>query len=202
MRKLVRRLLTLCPAASLLLCVAACALWARSHSTWDQATWRTDAGGEFEARSASGVVEVAVAAGLAAGDGYHLLRSEPRPEPFDWSRVPDDILGVITPEMSFWGDFVWTDTGRWELRPIGLTVSHAVYIDFDPPTARRWAARLPHWLVALGAALPPLLSAGRRVRGRRRRNRGLCRSCGYDLRATRERCPECGATDGAEARPA
>jgi hypothetical protein len=48
-----------------------------------------------------------------------------------------------------------------------------------------------------------VLPAGRlaaRVRGvmldRRRAREGLCPSCGYDLRATPERCPECGRIGG------
>ena len=41
--------------------------------------------------------------------------------------------------------------------------------------------------------------AGRRVAGWRRRRtrlaRGMCPACGYDLRASPERCPECGRVD-------
>ena len=51
---------------------------------------------------------------------------------------------------------------------------------------------MPCWVVFLIAGVPPLLWAVERKR--RRRNAELvCASCGYDLRATPDRCPECGA---------
>jgi hypothetical protein len=51
------------------------------------------------------------------------------------------------------------------------------------------------WPLAITLALagPLLAIAGRRWAIRRqRRAKGLCLSCGYDLRASPDRCPECG----------
>jgi hypothetical protein len=53
----------------------------------------------------------------------------------------------------------------------------------------------PTWFLMLLAAILPVLRIFR-FRHRRlvthRAQNGLCRHCGYDLRATPERCPECG----------
>ena len=53
-------------------------------------------------------------------------------------------------------------------------------------------------LLALAlSALPAVLLLWRRQVPRRRRARGLCPACGYDLRASPGPCPECGAPAGA-----
>jgi hypothetical protein len=54
--------------------------------------------------------------------------------------------------------------------------------------------KLPLWMpVFLFLVLPASAVAVRSVRRRRRRNRGLCERCGYDLRGSVSgRCPECG----------
>ena len=56
-----------------------------------------------------------------------------------------------------------------------------------------WLVRVPHWLPLMFALLPLAIWTRAAVRCARRRRRGECLSCGYDLRATSERCPECGA---------
>jgi hypothetical protein len=49
---------------------------------------------------------------------------------------------------------------------------------------------IPYWVLV---ATPLLIGAAAAKLGSRRRHAaGLCRKCGYDLRATPERCPECG----------
>jgi len=51
---------------------------------------------------------------------------------------------------------------------------------------------LPYWLPLAFALVPPLWWVIERIQRARRRHSGLCRGCGYDLRASRDRCPECG----------
>jgi hypothetical protein len=71
-------------------------------------------------------------------------------------------------------------------------------IDTDTQAAvpfRKWALMdVPHGYVVALTAVAPVWWIGRFTRRRLRRGAGLCRSCGYDLRATPGRCPECGTT--------
>lgn len=63
-------------------------------------------------------------------------------------------------------------------------------------TANNWAVVIPYWFPAgLAAILPAcgLILLVRRRQQAARSRRGFCPGCGYDLRGTPERCPECGA---------
>jgi hypothetical protein len=87
----------------------------------------------------------------------------------------DHITRVYGPHLGFWIEWQLSDTSGWV-----------------------WTA--PYWkLFWLSLGLPFLWGA-RRVRGRIARI-GRCIACGYDLRATPDRCPECG-TSVASGRPA
>ena len=92
---------------------------------------------------------------------------------------------------------------RGPLRWLGVEVVHSSRppkLDGEPPTTTRWLI-LPLWLPAASLAAPVAWTAAACVRGRwvRRRGEPRCAVCGYDLRATPARCPECGieaASDG------
>jgi hypothetical protein len=68
-----------------------------------------------------------------------------------------------------------------------------VYLEPD----RRVQFRLPYWLLVLLTGTPPLAWLAMRP-WRWHPPVGLCPRCGYDLRATPDRCPECGAVPAAK----
>ena len=59
---------------------------------------------------------------------------------------------------------------------------------------------IPHWMLATAAGVLPTCWMIRRYRGLRFGS-GRCRRCGYDLRATPDRCPECGLAPTEPAEP-
>jgi hypothetical protein len=61
---------------------------------------------------------------------------------------------------------------------------------------------IPYWVLAIITAALPIVRFGVWWRRWRRHPEGCCSACGYDLRATPQRCPECGtaaATTGVKA---
>jgi hypothetical protein len=74
--------------------------------------------------------------------------------------------------------------------PIGV---YRTGFDSSFASASERGLAIPMWSLVLLFAIPPAFALRRIVRGRRRARAGRCVGCGYDLRATPDRCPECGA---------
>jgi hypothetical protein len=90
-------------------------------------------------------------------------------------------------------DFFQDVSGKKLWHGLGFyQVSHEADFDGTMIMAPKWL------LIALTALLPALwIEAWRRRRKMARRvSEGLCVTCGYDLRATPNRCPECGTVPG------
>ncbi|MCE9589752.1 MAG: hypothetical protein K8S99_04440 [Planctomycetes bacterium] len=70
--------------------------------------------------------------------------------------------------------------------------------DHDGGYVHRWNLLLPYPAIALVFSIPPALWFIARLRRRYSRSVSLCASCGYNLRASKGGCPECGAAIPAE----
>lgn len=102
-------------------------------------------------------------------------------------------------ELVSWRDVIIAD---WESRPyrgmvrvkmewVSSAVGFGTYGDPDGGSYRSWVLNIKHWLLML-IAVPAPAAWGIARLARQRTRSGICRQCGYDLRATPDRCPECG----------
>jgi hypothetical protein len=210
MRRLRRHLFTLCSGASLLVGIAAVVLWARSYSVADAVWWTnwteqtlTPEALAWARQSRGPAVEVNFVSrgdtvGVFTFRGKLLLSRLVQATPTDaWQasfratymnrpqfgyecRPPDRHATISALDMSgFWG--------------------RLGFGNFDQPIPGLWSGWyrwvfVPLWLVALVSTILPAAWARRHLRAGRRARQGLCPSCGYDLRASPERCPECGTS--------
>jgi hypothetical protein len=166
------RPLTLCLwAVILLMFLASLGLWMRSYQATDVVCWLSD-----EPPTASLMVRLEVSQGQI---GIYVCRPE------------------------------WPGPRRWWL-PAGFT-HYALQPPLDPEFIgspwliepdSSYLLRLPCWwtcmLSGVALAVWTVVLSRRRWQRWRRRTRGLCVECGYDLRATPERCPECGKSTVAD----
>jgi hypothetical protein len=178
-----RRLFTLTTIASMLLCIASVAMWVRSYFVGDVVEY-TKVNGLLLRRvyfnASTGLVCLGgerreYTTHLVASQLMHIEGVQPglrhlSEEPEDW----------WAPEM---GSF-FADRQSWNENSGAFSQAFVVF---------------PHWLVFLLSAMLPAALFVHRLR-RRRVPAHLCGRCGYDLRATPERCPECGAVPAAAAR--
>ena len=186
MRRAGRRLFMLCWALSLLLCAIAAIMLVRSFFVRDEIVWAQPGGSLVLINTREERVAVTVVGpGWPERRDVHWTRfwaGEQRPIeralwPMKAVRIDGWPLGVLV--YRGWGWFTRGHGGDGPTYPITVV-------------GLRWDV-----LVLLFALLPAaraVVALRRRIRRRRRLVRGLCPECGYDLRASSERCPECGRT--------
>jgi hypothetical protein len=100
-------------------------------------------------------------------------------------------------DMEVCPDFPWTASMYWgaggRARRWGFGFERHTYRAPSVNLATsRVAAVVPYWALSSPFAIVPALAVLKLSRQRRRRAKNLCVTCGYDLRASRDRCPECG----------
>lgn len=166
MRRVIRYGFNSLAALSLLLCLATVVLWVRSYEHGDVVIWR-------------GTAWVALCGGEWTF-GYRSPKSDDiwKEHAIDHFTLPSDRHGVR--RLPF---YLRTFNAVEEERPFRWCSSR-----YHPT----FNAECPTWFVFSLFACLPLSRGSWRLWRRTKHRNGHCPACGYDLRATPDRCPECG----------
>ena len=167
---------------SLLVCLATLRLWVRSY--WQQSQLEC-----FHCRTRGPrLLDASLVVGFTRGELQILLGCGDSSQ----RDIRSDSQSIVQ-----WGSISppnQTATPQWRGTGFGC---HAQQ-DFNSSTGDKnsaWTVLAPLWFVVLVLSILPTYALTRIVRLRRRAacsSRNRCTSCGYDLRATLDRCPECG----------
>jgi hypothetical protein len=175
------RLFATCSAASLLLCVIVLAGWGASWLAQYGVHW-TEPQRLYGLAASRGVimwVDVRQPPGAAAWFGGTYGREFYQVSPSEPMLPPPNLLSTEWTWLSF----------------AGIEFSQR-----SPPLTFRRIA-VPCWGIVLLLLIAPGMWYRQRRRDRLAATRGLCRACGYDLRASPDRCPECGTPTNTDPLP-
>lgn len=177
MRRLLRIAFNAFTLLLLLLMVAIIMLWIRSQTHWEWISYEGAGGRQHTATSGLGALVLDVTDGWPATDGPRI------------SRRSDPILDPLQPPPNVWH---WHGLGvSRHTMNIGIASSNWVGV------SQSTSLTIPYRFVLPLTAALPLARLARVLLRRRKRQAGHCANCGYDLRATPDRCPECGAVSAA-----
>jgi len=200
MKRVLRWVFNVATVVSALLFVATCVLWVRSYWVSDKLHWSRFYDGQpydgkigwVDVWAVRGRVGVYLNTNCAFLDDWpRRLRHEV--ESLDFA----EAIEVGGPEPSgLFGGGSGLFGGRPGLYHVYLDRAGLAYWRSDRDAAHQGHHGIaPVWFLAALTGVGPLValsSVARRWR-RGRKRPGLCTACGYDLRATPDRCPECGA---------
>jgi hypothetical protein len=190
-----RRLVALFALLTLVLLTATLALWVRSYRHHDQLAIykQTRLAGEFRGNIRLRTTQIRSSAGGLGVFTWTQLHTDEHP-----ASTPPHAVHASWEDMRVRPDHPWTAPLFWgpgtRARRWGIGVQHHTYpITTSPPfNTHRTTVVLPYWAISLPLATPLLLITLRAARRHHRLARQKCPTCAYDLRATPDRCPECG----------
>ena len=108
---------------------------------------------------------------------------------FDPPEDPFDLKSGWSVQISHVND---VSLALFDAQVHGYHFARFTYYSFHSGGFTNYIIMVPLWIPALLLSIAPSLHVYRWAVRRRRRLQGRCLTCGYDLRASENACPECG----------